>query len=190
MFTDYLDLRTAVIDAVGSPEKLTPVFDRLTKMAEIKLNRRLRTRHQIKSLPISISGGTGWLPSEMLEPIGLFDTNGNELIAGTASDRMAGRANYTLQSFQIIGYDGDYTLQFYATLDSLANGMSATNWLLEYAPDVYLWAVCEQAAKWLKDIEGAQVYASLADQAIQELTGFDDTQRRANMRVRVKGPTP
>jgi hypothetical protein len=190
MFTDYLDLRTAVIDQVGNPERVAPAFPTIIKLAEAKLNRTLRTRHQITERPVTIEDGSGWLPSDLIEVIGIYDGTGRELIGGTLRDREAGMANFVLKSSQIYAPDGEYTVQYYAAIDSLANDNQMTNWLLESAPDVYFWTACESAAKWTKDIEGAVAYAKLSDDAIADFRGFDETERYSRARVRVSGVNP
>lgn len=190
MFTDYLDLRTAVIDQVGNADRVTPVFDRITKMAEQRLNRELRTHHQIKSLSITISSGVGYLPGDLLEVIGLYDANGNELIAGSDADREAGRCMFTIRDFQIAGPDGTYTLRYYEALDSITYAVDGVNWLLTNEPDLYYWAVCEEAAKFLKDVEGARAFAELRGDAMSAVRGNDERKRYSRARVRVKGPTP
>ena len=190
MFTDYLDLRTAVIDRVGSAERLAPVFDQLVKLAEIRLNRELRMADQITKLTLTISGGKGYLPSNLVEFIGIYTPSGRELVAGTDAQQEGSEQVFTVNSFYIEGPDGTYTLKYYAGLDSLSLSMSATNWLLETAPDVYFWALCEEASKWLKNVEEALLYARLRAEAIDALTGNDNRIRFGNARVRVRGVTP
>jgi hypothetical protein len=68
--------------------------------------------------------------------------------------------------------------------------MSATNWLLAQNPDVYLYAVGLQAAKYLKNVEIAQASDQLLAAAIQDLRVDDERMRWSNGIVRVQAQTP
>src|SRR5690606_37016526 len=63
---DWLDLRFAVSDIVGSRE-ISDVLKRLTLTAEAKLNTRLRTQWQIKGFAPAWVGNEASLPSDYLE---------------------------------------------------------------------------------------------------------------------------
>jgi hypothetical protein len=90
----------------------------------------------------------------------------------------------------IYGYSGDRDIEYYAKIPSLTMSPSTSNWLLEEAPDVYLYAVGLEAAKFLKDVDLAQATKLLLDGAMAELRVGDERARWANSVVRVQGCTP
>jgi len=191
VFADYLDLRTAVIEQSGRPD-IADVFDRLTKLAEARFNRSLRTRFQIASEPISISENAAALPDDYVEVIGVYGANGYEL-TGQTLQRTANvnwRTYYSLTSTEINGPDGDLTLQYYAKVPTLTTSMTASNWLLEKYPDAYLYGVGYEAALYLKDAAGAQASGEILKQIMTDISSDDESARYARAVVRVKGCTP
>lgn len=190
MFADYLDLRTGVLDRVGNSDKLTPVFDQITKLAEVRLNRDLRTSDQITSSAFTISSGVGSLPAGLLKVIGIYDSSGRGIIAGSEAQREAGQTVFSVVGSQIKGPDGTYTLTYYAALDSLTDDLEGTNWLLEKAPDVYLYSVCEEASKWLRDVESAVAYAQMRQTAMNEFLSANGSLRFSDSLLKVRGVTP
>ena len=62
-FADHLDLRTAVVEQVGSAD-IAEVFPRLLALAETKLNRQLRLRDQITDTPVTVTEGKIWIPPD------------------------------------------------------------------------------------------------------------------------------
>lgn len=190
MFTDYLDLRTGVLDRVGNSDKLTPVFDQITKFAEVRLNRDLRTSDQITSSAFTISSGVGSLPAGLLKVIGIYDSSGRGITAGSEAQREAGQTVFSVVGSQIKGPDGTYTLTYYAALDSLTDDLEGTNWLLEKAPDVYLYSICEEAAKWLRDVESAVAYAQMRQTAMNEFLSANGSLRFSDALLKVRGVTP
>lgn len=65
---------------------------------------------------------------------------------------------------------GNYTLDivYYSKLMPLEDDAD-TNWLLEVAPDAYLYACLSQASIFAQDIQNASVYASQAEGILNEL---------------------
>ena len=189
-FTDYLDLRTAVIEVVRD-DTITDVFDRLTKLAESRFNREIRCRDQVTTTTIAVSGGTGALPSDFQELIGVYDTNGREYVAQTSQyTRPTNYSFYTIEGSNLVADDRTYTVQYYASVPTLTASATTTNWLLTKYPEVYLYGVAVEAAKHLRDAEMVPVLTGYRDAAIKEARADDDRQRFSRMRVRVAGVTP
>lgn len=175
-FSDYLDLRTAVVEAVGN-DAIVEVFDRLAKLAETNLSRKLRTRWQISEAAVTVAGGTAALPADFAELSAMFDASGKETVPDIFGS--------------IRAPDGNYTLRYFAKVPTITGGgVTATTWLLAEAPDAYLYAIAAEAAKWLRDVEGAAAFSKLREDAIEDLREYDGAQRFARARVRVQGPTP
>lgn len=190
-FADYLDLRTAVLEEVGAPE-LADIFDRLTKLAEASLNRTLRTRYQITDASVTIASGVADLPSDFAEAIGLFNAQGQELLARpyqfTAQTYQSGQ--YSVTGTQVKGADGTYTLKYYAKLPTLTASMTTTNWLLDNFPSVYLYAVALEALKRLRRVDEVGAVGSVLAGELASLCSDDFAARYARGAVRVQGGTP
>ena len=192
-FADYLDLRTAVLEEVKRPD-IADVFDRLTRLAEARLNRALRTVDQITDATATFSSGVSPLPSDLSEVIGLYDSYGREYVQQPPqATQTIGQSGYfsvyggNLVSAQL---SGDYVLQYYAAVPTLTTSLTTSNWLLQKYPAVYLYAVGLEAAKYLREVELAQAMQALLGMEIEEAMGADRSMRYARARVRVQGVTP
>jgi len=192
VFADYIDLRTAVIEQIGNAD-ISDVFPRLVKMAEADFNRRLRCREQITDQNITASNGVASLPNDIAEPIGLFKANGEELVATSlqAYERLTRKDGfYAMLANEVAAPDADYTFRYYAQIPTITGLQTATNWLLQKAPELYLYAVAEKAAKHLANVELATATGSLAETEYRNVLGQDSAERFARARVRVGGICP
>lgn len=178
-FTDYLDLRTAVIEQVGTAD-IADVFDRLTKLAESWLTRNLRMYQQLVEIQVVFTDGEATLPDNFVEIFAVYDENGEE-----ANQK-------TLQDFQNdpSKSDGQYTIQYYSKIPTLTTSPTTTNWLLEAYPDVYMYSVAYEAAKHLREAELANIMRGMREDAVFDARTSDHRARYSRTRVRVKGVTP
>jgi len=189
-FADYLDLRTAVIETVRD-DSITDVFDRLTKLAEARFNREMRCRDQITTTTITVSGGVGALPNDFQELIGVYDANGREFVAQPSqASRVTNYSFYTIEGSNLVADDRVYTVQYYASIPTLTASFTTTNWLLTKYPDVYLYGVAVEAAKYLRDTEAGPILSQMRDEAMRDAAADDERQRYSRMRVRVGGVAP
>lgn len=192
VFADFIDLRTAVIEQIGNAD-IADVFPRLVKMAEVDFNRRLRCRDMMTDASLAVANGTGALPSDFAEAIGLFEASGAELIGwpSQAYQALTSKAgSYSIIGGNIHASDGSYSLHYYAEIPTLTASITTSNWLLAKYPELYLYAVAEKAAKHLADVGLATATGSLAETEYQSVHAQDHAERYSRTRVRVKGPTP
>lgn len=191
-FTDFADLQAAVVEYVGDTD-IVEVMPRLVALAESKLNHRLRCQDQITTTTLTISSGEATLPSGFLEAIGLYDGNGCEYVQRPPQDaRSSSRQWWAVQGGKVVSANlsGDYTFQYYAEIPHLATTMTTSNWLLQKYPGLYLYAVSQEAAKYLGNPDLAVAASQLAMIEFEDLKSHDNRQRYSRMRVRVGGPTP
>ncbi len=191
---DYLDLRFAIGDHVGN-RSLSDVMPRLVQQAETYLNKELRTRQQVTYATLTFANGAAPLPADFLEIITVFDAFNNPMRATQLADQrrigsMYSRYSIDASNINVNGYSGNRDIQYYAKLPTLTTSPTTTNWLLAECPDVYLYAVGLEAAKFLKDVDLATATKTLLDGAISELRTGDERARWANSTVRVQGCTP
>ena len=193
-FADLLDLRTAVVEQVGRAD-IVDVFPRLVKLAEANFNRNIRTKAQITTTTLTFASGVAALPADFAEAIGLYNARGYEYVqqpvqATQITDGTRYFYSIAGSNITVNGHDGDLTLQYYATLPTITDSMTDTNWLLTKYPGAYLYGVSLEAAKHLRDAEMAKAYAALLRQELDDLSADDFRVRYARARVRVQGVTP
>ena len=191
-FADFIDLQTAVVEHVRNPS-IADVFPRLVKLAEVGFNRRLRCREQISTATVTISGGSGALPTDMAEIIGVYDAAGVEYIAQPlqAVKVSQGRGYYAISGGNIVTRnDEDLTVEYYAKVPTITDSLTDSNWLLQKHPGLYLYGVGMEAAKYLRDVETAQATSALLDMEYTAAAAQDDQDRYSRARVRVSGVTP
>lgn len=187
-FADLLDLRTAVVEHVRNPG-ITDVFPRLVALAESRLNRTLRMHDQITSATVTVVSGRAPLPDTFAEMIGLYNGYGCEYVQQSPQHKHG--YFYSIQGAEIVAscLVGDLKLDFYAVIPPLAS-MATTNWLLSRYPDVYLYAVAFEAAKYTRDVDVASITKGLMDESIAAAKGDDEAARYSRARVRVAGVNP
>lgn len=194
VFNDYLDLRFAVAEHVGN-RAISDVMPRFVQQAESWLNRKLRTRDQITDVVLTFTDGIAPLPADFLEMIHLYGLCSKEMHAGTlAQARRTGSrySTYAIDGTNVLihGFSGDRDAQYFAKLPTLTTSASTSNWLLEQFPDVYLYAVGLEAAKFLKDVDLAAATDGLLRGALSSVKIDDDRARWSNAVVRVGGFNP
>lgn len=170
---DWIDLRFAVSDLVGNRE-ISDVMKRLTLMAETKLNTKLRTQWQITDMTPTWTGNEAPLPDDFLELV--------------CSDNRLTAVNGTLTRKPY--YSIPEPIEYYAALPTLTTSLTTSNWLLERASSVYLYAVAEKAAIQLTNAELAVAMGQALDMELKQLRVADDRARWGNKSVQVRGLTP
>lgn len=189
-FNDYLDLRLAVSDLVGS-RAISDVMPRIVAMAEATLNRKLRCRQMIASDTLYFEEGEAQIPANYLEMIGVQIGANCTLRQGTLAQARTGSA-YAVTGNYI--YYGKATCEaqadYYAKLPPLKCSPACSNWLLNDYPDVYLYAVGVEASKHLRDPETAMTLAQLLNEAVKATVIDDERARWSQSSVRVGGMTP
>lgn len=190
-FRDFLDLRTAVIEYVQRPD-VADVFTRFVALAESRLNRTLRMRDQLKTVTLTITGGVAALPEDFAEMFGLYAPGGGEYVQQTGQQVNAGGCYYAIEGNKIVAprIAGDVEVSYYAMLPPLSASTTTTNWLLTRYPDIYLYGVGFEAAKYVRDAELAQASKFMLDDAIATARSDDFDARYSRARVRVSGVTP
>lgn len=192
-FNDLLDLRTAVVEAVGKPD-IADVFPRLVLLTESAINRDLRTRDMVTSNTLTFASGEAAVPDNFVEAIGLYDAAGCEYVQQPLQQVKTTGARYwyalSADKIVIYGHNGDLALEYYAAVPTISGSMTATNWLLAKFPEIYLYGVATQAAKYMRDVEAAKTFAGLYGMALSDARSADFEARYSRARVRIAGVTP
>lgn len=190
-FADYTDLRIAVAEQVGNRD-ISDVMDRFTKSAEAWFNREIRTRQQLKTATLVFVGGVAALPSDFIEVAALYDTNNLLIPTATRSVVKPNKTGYSIGATEIYlpDVDGDRELEYYAKLPSLTAALTPSNWLLVLSPNLYLYAVTLEAAKWLKDVDTSAAMAGLIKDEMQSLMWSDVRARYGSSIITTAGYGP
>ncbi len=190
VFADALDLRSAVGDQVNN-RAISDRWPYLVQMAEHQFNQKIRTNWQESSATLIFTDGEATLPTDFLEMIDTYGSCNNLMHSGLRSDSKRYGMSFRTYSIAdgkiyIRGFTGDRDILYYAKIPSIANNLAGSNWLLQQFPDVYLYGVSFQAAKYLRDTEQTPMMDTLYKDALKSLKIEDERVRWANGKIRMK----
>jgi hypothetical protein len=180
----FSGLKTTIADYLNRDD-LTSIIPSFITLAEAKFNRKLRVRQMVKRATATIDTQyfafpTDWLQAKQFilntNPITYLEyvTNfqGDELRATTVI--AVGKPQY----YSFVGSqieviptpDTSYTgeLTYYGKIPALSDS-NTSNWLLAYAPDLYLYGALLEASPYLKDDERLAVWGNLYISSIGDI---------------------
>ncbi|MFY7719568.1 MAG: phage adaptor protein [Brevundimonas sp.] len=183
--TSYAELQSSVAGWLNRTD-LSAVIPDFISLAEAQFNRVMRAREMQGQSTADITTAFFALPADFaeLKSMRLTDPLGAswELIQATPEQLSEGMADSPVASvpqfFSILGEqfqiypppNGSYTANLIYVRRLVPLSTSApTNWLLETAPDIYLYGALVQAAQYLRDAEGLATWKTLLEQSIEEL---------------------
>jgi hypothetical protein len=192
----YADLLVTAGEYSGRND-IAHLFSRFLSMAETKLNRRLRVGDMEQAAIVNVAFGAGSLPTDFIEARSVTNPSGCVLRSLSLQVLMNRKGVSVPDAYAIQGrsiavlpsWNGKLTVFYYAAIPALKPS-NPSNWLLETAPDIYLYALVEEIAIWAKDVEAAGAAASLKEQAITSLSINDERARFGQNIVRIGGNTP
>jgi len=201
--TNYSNLQTTISDFLNRDD-LTSVLPTFIQLAEAQLNRDLRHWKMEVRASGQQTGGDAYMqiPADWLETIRFHITDGGtkplDLISRKAlEDKRAGNENmsgtpryYTHADSQFELYptpneDTNTELLYFAKIPSLSDG-NTTNWLLEDAPDVYLYGALLHSAPYLAEDERVGVWAQMYGASVQRLNDSSDDARMSGSGLTLK----
>jgi hypothetical protein len=172
----FAGLKATIADYLNRDD-LTAIIPSFITIAEAKFNRKLRTRQMIKRANGQIDSAFFAYPSDWLQAKE-FQLNTNPIVRlqfvteAYGDELKANRyvsigqpAYYTITGTQlefIPAPDATYSaeLTYYAKIPALSDS-NTSNWLLAYAPDLYLYGALLEAAPYLKDDERLAVWSQM-----------------------------
>ena len=185
----YAQLKTTIADYLNRDD-LTTIIPTFIQMAEAKFNRKLRVRQMIKRATAPIDTAFFAYPSDWLEAKE-FQLNTNpitrlEFVTEDYGNFLrqsrfvaAGKPRY----YSVVGsqlefiptpdttYEGELT--YYAKIPALSDS-NTSNWLLAYAPDLYLYGALVEAEPYLKNDERLAIWVDLYLRSIQDIEVADE----------------
>lgn len=196
--SDYASLLVDAGEYAGR-EDIAHNFPRFLGLAELKLNRGLRVADMEVTDEIALIDGEGTLPADFLEAREVRNASGIPIrtvslqqLTNSCVDRSGTPAGYAIVDSTIKVRpvsDNELTVTYYARIPALTPS-NPTNWLLEKAADVYLYALVTEIAIWERDAAKAQAGQQLMSLALSGLTVEDERTRWGNAKMVVGGVTP
>ena len=201
--TNYANLQTTIADFLNRDD-LTSVIPTFIQLAEAQINRDLRHwKMEVRSSGQQSAGDAYMqIPADWLETIRFHITDGGtkplDLISRKAlEDKRAGNENmsgtpryYTHADSQFELYptpneDTNTELLYFAKIPSLSDG-NTTNWLLEDAPDVYLYGALIHSSPYLAEDERVGVWAQMYSASVSQLNDKSEKSRLSGSGLTVK----
>jgi len=184
----FSGLKTTIADYLNRDD-LTSIIPSFITLAEAKFNRKLRVRQMVKRSNATIDTQYFSFPSDFLQAKE-FQLNTNPITYlqyVTQNQGDYGSANqfvstgkplyYTIIGTQLeviptpdTGYSGELT--YYGKITALSDS-NTSNWLLVYAPDLYLYGALLEASPYLKDDERLAVWSSLYTNSLGDIEVAD-----------------
>lgn len=184
----YSTLKSGIADFLNRSD-LTSVIPTFISLSEAKFNRTLRVRQMIKRATATIDTQFFAMPADFLEAKSfVLNTNPLTYLEYATQDFLQKqRQDVYITSgkpalFGVVGTqfeavptpDGNYTgeLTYYAKIESLSD-TTTSNWLLAYAPDLYLYGALVQAAPYLRDDERIAVWGQFYTAVMDDIVVAD-----------------
>jgi len=184
----FAGLKATIADYLNRDD-LTAVIPSFITLAEAKLNRKVRTRQMIKRSDANIATAFFSYPSDWLQAKE-FQLNTNPIVRlkfvteAYGDELKANRyisvgkpAYYTITGSQLefipspdTTYEAELT--YYAKIPALSDA-NTSNWLLLYAPDLYLYGALLEAAPYLKDDERLAIWGQLYTNSLGDIEVAD-----------------
>jgi hypothetical protein len=169
--TDYASLKAQIADYLNRDD-LTSQIPMFIQFVEVDLNNQLRMRDQVVRAEATSSAEFVQLPSDWLEAISLKMVSGVSPLRYVTLDQanlIKKEQLYTQVTYYSImddaielvpapGDDVEIEMVYYKKIPSLSDSVT-TNWLLERAPDAYLYGALTHAAPFLMDDQRIPVFA-------------------------------
>jgi hypothetical protein len=200
--TTYDELKSAIADFLNRDD-LTSVIPTFISLAEADMNRKVRHWRMEDRAVVVADARYIALPTNFIEAQRIMLTSpavqrlemitqGDLMDRRSVDDTAKRPAYYSIVdgTFELYPQpDQEYNLEivYYERLDSLSASI-ATNWMLEYSPDAYLYGSLLHAAPYLGEDQRAQVWASLYKNAIDAINLEDDKAKAsgAGHRMRIR----
>jgi hypothetical protein len=184
----FSGLKTTIADYLNRDD-LTSIIPSFISIAEAKFNRKLRVRQMIKRATATLDTAFFAFPADFLQAKE-FQLNTNpitylEFVTEKQGDLMRQDAiiapgkpkYYTIVGTQLEviatpddGYTGELT--YYGKIPALSDS-NTSNWLLAYAPDLYLYGALVEATPYLKDDERLGTWSTLYTNSLGDIEVAD-----------------
>ena len=184
----FAGLKATIADYLNRDD-LTAIIPSFITLAEAKFNRKVRTRQMIKRAEANITTNFFAYPADWLQAKE-FQLNTNPIVrlkfvTEAYGDELKANnyvtvgkpAYYTITGSQLefipspdTTYEAELT--YYAKIPALSDA-NTSNWLLLYAPDLYLYGALLEASPYLKDDERLAIWGQLYTNSLGDIEVAD-----------------
>ena len=196
----YSELQTAVANWLDRDD-LSARIPEFISLAEARLNRVLRLRSmESKQTASTVGGQRNYnLPASYIQ-MRNFQLNTSPIttlsyVTPEIYDRLWGGSTGGIPKFYTIVADEislgpipgsviTMEMLFYRRFDNLS-ASTTTNWLLTYAPDIYLYASMLEAEPFIMNDERVPLWATALEKAISDMQEQDNKDRHSGSALRV-----
>lgn len=204
--TNYTNLQTTIADFLNRDD-LTAVIPTFIQLAEAQMQREIRHWKMEARVSGQQSAGDEYMqiPADWLETIRMHITgSGTSAITMTSRAAMADirakhedvstalpyyycHADSQFQLYPTPAEDTDIELLYYQKIPDLAS--NSTNWLLEEAPDVYLYGALLHSSPYLAEDARVAVWGQLYSAAVLNVNNASEKARYSGsgMTLKVRG---
>ena len=199
--TNYTQLKSAIAEFLDRDD-LTTIIPTFISLAEAQMQREIRHYRMVQRSRAQVDSRYTAIPADWVETIRFHLTEGTTYRLNlTSVDDMLQlreqRSNEpgTPTHYAHIGasievfpnpdavYEAE--LMYYEKIPALSES-NATNWLLELAPDAYLYGALVQSAPYLKDDARLQVFGGLYAGAVQAVNDDNEKARFGGSGLRLR----
>lgn len=195
--SDYASL---LVDAgaYAGRDDIAQLFPRFVSLAEQKLNRVLRVADMEKAAMLALTEGEGTLPADFLEARQVLAPGKRVLRARPLAElTVLATSGGAPVGYAIVGDRirvrpkgaAEVEITYYARIPALT-AADPSNWMIDKAPDVYLYGLVEEIAIWERDAAKASAAETLKRQAMAGLGLADERLRWGNTESVIGGLTP
>ena len=200
--TNYTNLKTTISDFLNRDD-LDSVIPTFIQLAEAQMNRDVRHWQMEARSSGQQSQGDQYMqvPADWVETIRLILTaEGTSVLELLSLSGMADRRakaedaadtprfySHVRGEFELYptpSADTDFELLYYAKIPALSDS-NTTNWLLEYAPDVYLYGALGHSAPYLQEDARLAVWAQMYAAAVQNLNNQSERVKNSGTGIRL-----
>lgn len=199
--TNYTELKSNIADWLNRDD-LTSVIPTFISLAEKQMNRSVRHYKMIVRKTAVLDTQYSTLPTDWLETVRVSLTSGetHRLTLVSLDDMIelreksgdtAGRPRYYSHVADTIEVyptpDATYTIElmYYNDIPALT-ASNTTNWLIDVAPDAYLYGSLLQAAPYLAEDSRIEVWGGLYSSAIQALNNTSEASRDSGSGLKMR----
>jgi hypothetical protein len=202
--TTYADIQDSIRRWLWDREDLAGMIPDFIAMCEARLNRTLRVRQMETSASITLTNGSGSLPTDYLawRTVKTQDSPTRQLAWAEpdwaenyyhAQTAAALSNHFTIIGSTIKTYptsSSNLTMGYYQKIPALASNVTG-NWITTGGDgDIYVYGALLAGAPFLDDDERLVTWGTLFKNSVEELKSSDVTARYAKSIMRISGATP
>ena len=199
--TTYAELKSSISSWLNR-DNLTAVIPDFISLAEAGINRDLRHYKMVNRVDATLDSRYVQVPDDWLETLRFsLTTDGTRPLEmaslddmikyrqdnsnGTGTPKFYSHVGESIEVFPTP--DGEYGMQlmYYQSIPDLTD-TNTYNWLIQDAPDVYLYGALVQSAPYLEDDARTQTWAALYSAAMLSLQKASDDTRFAGSGLRMR----